>query len=1224
MSSEEPPRTILFVFIGFVVGALIRHVFKKSPFPYTVMLIVIGLSVGLITSSDEGFAKYTSATNMDPHLMLYIFLPTLIFESSFAVDLHIFKKTAGQVLILAVPGLLICVFLTALLAKYIFTYDWSWLESLMFGSIVSATDPVAVVALLKDLGASKVLGTAIEGESLLNDGAAIVVFQVFLDGSKGDELTPLGIFLYFIRVALGGPAFGYACGKFSTIWLSHVYNDALVEITITVCMAYMAYFVGEAGLGVSGVLSVVALGLTINSERTNISPEVEHFLHSFWEMMAYLANTLIFLIVGIIISEKAFKDISGIDVMYLFALYFGVNVIRVLAISSLYPILKRLGYGLTWQFILLMTWGGLRGAVGLALAIVVAEDPGINFDTVGSKVIFHTAGIVLLTLIINASTMKYLLMMLGMSDISDAKRLMMANAVKHIKEAQTSTIEILKTDRFLSDSDWNYVEKNVEMIDPYYRPDKHKEEDNTITAEALRAIRTCPHCKHRIPHIYSANELAELAEDARGRFLKAEKISFWKQYEEGILGREAVVTLIAATDTTLDIPDKMLDCDDIRIHWEVPTFYDRAINWIEAKISEIRVVKYIPKPDSPYLMAFYKVSINSIFEWTIFFVITVNLVFIIIELETDEDEDNGISTLEIFNIVFCGIYFVEAAIKILGLRKYYFKSWWNIFDFVILLVSIMDVILDFVVTSTSFSPSILRLARIFRVFRVGRVLRLVRAMFPLMRDWVNEKINEKLFFGFDVGIAYVVAQEEVEKLMSHICKHEAIRVALLQRSEKSKLEVLKELGLLRKKHPGIAISVKTRQALRSVLNHGMSSLHGIHGDGLLDESDAHSIEALIEKNKKKITSMSTYVNEPEPEEMVRSVKWLNTSPLDIQEYIIENATLMEMEEEEVVVNQGDESDFILVLLTGLLKVSAKFKNKIVHEDYLGPGAVVGELGILTRSSRTATVFAATSGTFYKIPAEALYTAIERYPTLEVALWRVASIRIAYMKLRDSVHSNWGNNKLKLYCEGGEVHTFQKGQQFTAEEGSDVILVKGSLQCSHTGDRFYASSIIPPNVVKATFLEPGNLFVVGDLNGVTTAQIAFPDGRKDTSSVMVDPATSTEIARSIAEKLNVSYGHDEELEEKSKNLSVEDRSNSQNDNMEERSINVSMENGSHGREDNVEEKSINASLGNGSHRQSEGLEEKSINASMELTGGDESNEAGEVEIAIEDFEDNNEH
>ena len=135
-------------------AALVRHVLKHTPIPYTVILIVLGLAFGAATNAEalSILQDYTGLARMDPHLMLFVFLPTLIFESAFVMDVHTFRKTIAQAMLLAGPGLMLCTFLTALMARYIFTYNWSWVTALMFGSVLSATDPVAVVALLKELG----------------------------------------------------------------------------------------------------------------------------------------------------------------------------------------------------------------------------------------------------------------------------------------------------------------------------------------------------------------------------------------------------------------------------------------------------------------------------------------------------------------------------------------------------------------------------------------------------------------------------------------------------------------------------------------------------------------------------------------------------------------------------------------------------------------------------------------------------------------------------------------------------------------------------------------------------------------------------------------------------------------------------------------------------------------------------------------------------------------
>ena len=157
----------------------------------------------------------------------------------------------------------------------------------MFGAIVSATDPVAVVALLKDLGASKKLGTLIEGESLLNDGTAIVLFMVFFLGITG-EASDNSPIVEFFRVAFGGLFIGGLFGFIVLRWIRNVFNDALVETSLVIAAAYLTFYVAEHTFHVSGVLGLVALGLIIGGVgRSRISPQVEHFMHEFWNSRFY-------------------------------------------------------------------------------------------------------------------------------------------------------------------------------------------------------------------------------------------------------------------------------------------------------------------------------------------------------------------------------------------------------------------------------------------------------------------------------------------------------------------------------------------------------------------------------------------------------------------------------------------------------------------------------------------------------------------------------------------------------------------------------------------------------------------------------------------------------------------------------------------------------------------------------------------------------------------------
>lgn len=216
-----------------------------------------------------------------------------------------------QILTLAAPGVLVSSVLTGTFVRYGFqNYDWEWPVCLMLGAILSATDPVAVVALLKELGVSERLGTLIEGESLLNDGTAIVLFDVFkhaVEHAPCDPEMPGFVQVTRMLARLGGigPIVGCFVGWISTRLLAHVLNDALNEITITLLACFASFGVAEGVVGTSGVLSTVFCGMYLSRYgRGCISATVEDTLHAFWGQLAHIANTAVFFLAGLIVAVK--------------------------------------------------------------------------------------------------------------------------------------------------------------------------------------------------------------------------------------------------------------------------------------------------------------------------------------------------------------------------------------------------------------------------------------------------------------------------------------------------------------------------------------------------------------------------------------------------------------------------------------------------------------------------------------------------------------------------------------------------------------------------------------------------------------------------------------------------------------------------------------------------------------------------------------------------------
>ena len=545
---------LLFVIGSIIIGALTMISIKGTKLPYTVALLLIGLALGGLDRS--GFFHFFMPivsdsikliADIDPHLFLFVFLPTLIFESAYSLEVHLFKRIFSQIATLAVPGLIVSTILTAVLVKYLFPWDWSWELCFMFGALISATDPVAVVALLKEVSSRKRLETLIEGESLLNDGTAIVLFTLFYTmviSTTQTSFNFFGVVGEFSFVVLLGLAIGVILGYLAILLISKVFNNPLVEISLSVGVAYTVFFIAEHSFHVSGVVALVALALMFSSiGRTKISPEVAGFLHHFWEMMAHFANTLIFLLVGVLIITRIKLD----SVEYwiaLFVLYIGITIIRAGSVGLFMPILGRIGVGITKEKAIVLVWGGLRGAVSLALALVVAQNDLIPKE-IGDQILFLTAGIVVLTILINGLTMEKLLASLGLDKLPPAKEATVQKAKSIVYSEVQEYLPNLKNDEFLQNVNWeeieegNLVKANLNM--PTLKEEVIKDEDLSIAF--------------------------------RRRLLESERKFYWETYKGGTLVADGAKALAMVVEEALDeyptiTPRPMLDK-----FWHMPKMY---------------------------------------------------------------------------------------------------------------------------------------------------------------------------------------------------------------------------------------------------------------------------------------------------------------------------------------------------------------------------------------------------------------------------------------------------------------------------------------------------------------------------------------------------------------------------------------------------------------------------------------------------------------------------
>ena len=395
------PTDLWFIAL-FTIATAVALAARRLEIPYTVALVFAGLVLGA--------THLFHPPELGEKLLYQLFLPGLLFEAAYHLPPDELRTSKARTVALAVPGVVIGMLITAALLA---ATDHAGLPALpfryglVFAAIVSATDPIAVVALFKDLGAPRGLRVLVEAESLLNDGTAIVLFSVVTAIVTGGNASWLGAASFFVRVVAVGIAVGAGLGV-AAVFVMKRADDARLEITVTTIAAYGSFALAERGHG-SGVLATVTAGLVCAacSSRGATSEGSPGPVSAFWEYVAFALNSLVFLLVGFTVHVPLL-----LARWRLVLIAFVVSLLARAAIVVLVSLaLRRTREHIPWTWSAVVTWGGLRGALSMVLALGLPPDFPHREDIVAM-----TFGVVLLSLFVQGLSITPLLRWLRLAE----------------------------------------------------------------------------------------------------------------------------------------------------------------------------------------------------------------------------------------------------------------------------------------------------------------------------------------------------------------------------------------------------------------------------------------------------------------------------------------------------------------------------------------------------------------------------------------------------------------------------------------------------------------------------------------------------------------------------------------------------------------------------------------------------------------------------------------
>ena len=394
-------ETLTVVLAILMIAAVVGIAAKRIRMHYNIALVLAGVAVGA--------AQVVPAVGLDPQIVLQIFLPALLFEAAISTDMRRLRDNLTPIALLAVPGMLVTVFVAGSVLAAGLQVGWGL--ALVLGAILATTDTIAVIGSFRKVRVPARLESIVENESLLNDGTALVAFAALLEAFQRGRFDPVQGVVELVWVTIGGVGAGVVVGYVASQLMSRT-NDHLVEIMLTVLVAYGASLLGERIHG-SPVLAVVTAGLVVGSLGwKDLRPTGKVAIRSFWEVAAFGVNSVVFLLIGLQVDFQSLWDGRSKIGWGLLALTLG----RALAVYSLLALLRGPSrVPLRWQH--LLVWGNLKGS--LSMALVLSLPQGLPYRDLMIVIVF---GCTIVTLTVQGLTLGPLLRAMGMGRLGEAER----------------------------------------------------------------------------------------------------------------------------------------------------------------------------------------------------------------------------------------------------------------------------------------------------------------------------------------------------------------------------------------------------------------------------------------------------------------------------------------------------------------------------------------------------------------------------------------------------------------------------------------------------------------------------------------------------------------------------------------------------------------------------------------------------------------------------------
>ncbi|XP_017771554.1 PREDICTED: LOW QUALITY PROTEIN: sodium/hydrogen exchanger 10-like [Nicrophorus vespilloides] len=1125
-------RSLPIFFIFFFASMVIASLLNRLRIPHELITLVLGICIAGVIANVREYYIYNK-NFIEPRNVMMILHPIIIMKLVYNIDTYLFSKSIMQILLISTLGLLIYIFIFGFLLVMLIP---SKFITLSFINIVSAgiiLAPIEVPDAILELDRIKHLEVLMNGECIFGTALCYMTFYLCLGGFEGIVTEWYHVICYYIRYIFVSIIIGFLVGKLAAVAFKLLYNDALNAATLMVGSSFFVYFLAEDIIYTSGPLATFIEMYCIALERGSLCADVDNSIQNYLNIGYYTGTLFFVILLTSNIVTSIYRLVSVLQVAVSLGSYVAGNVARLLILLMLSPILSRIGYGFNFTSMLALFWAPKKGPMQL-LHISAFQYYNLT-KYMGNEFICFTIMYLLLMALINSTSLKAILKRFGLLEFSEARKNNINNCFSYINERRIRLISIMKMNRFFSDANWPLIQSTTVLTNVFKGDTEESEADNENIWGQRKMI--CPGCSKNILVEPSIKDLADISREVRLRVLKAQRVSYAKQYENGLLTKIELRGLLQAVEIAMDSQDMIIKLDELFrmfndkvrspcatiVAFNNLSFFQRLLEKIKMYLLQFKADDSYMLPKSKCKRWLYKLTLHQAFRITYFLIIIIQMISLVVGYTFYAYHMDNKHMMIFHNTFFFALYLIQFIVMIIAYSnsgfkiacKYYARlgrSHWNKFDLLVLILHSIDVIVSPIIEDYGDlkSNAYLQFFLFTRVLRVVKLMKLLEHFFPKFITYCDRAIDVRVTYAFTIGKALVVGYDDVLEVLPKMSDNEKIRESIRLKLDSDRLALTKELGMLGKDRPWIAITVKTKQAMAATLIHMISNVDELKYAGIVDNYEYEKLYLTITDTLKDIGSIKSFPTMP-PKSIFFEVPWIYEDDTIIH-FLYNKVTTKIWDAGDIICKQGETAEGVFILVAGkfcfrsnrcvdlmslriclfkikyvpvdeylalmnnygLLPIKDFLKNtrfKEIQDEYLMMGNSLGELSVLTNRPYSSTIIADAPSQAFIIPAKVMNEAIDiscdPVNGLAARLWKYITFILARRVMQDTpMYVSYSESKLNVILNRSFVPDLSCYRMVVLSElVEDVILIQGLIVDNNTREIYTAPCYVPRSVQK---------------------------------------------------------------------------------------------------------------------------------------------------------------